>query len=114
MANVLELVLLDLSWTRRLGWVDSFERLHAGLLVGTDDMSPRLREFGCLPIDVTDRLDILIELLAVLKLVLRGQPIAALVGAEVDLDKKRSTWRGEIESTMPRLMASRASSGGVQ
>src|SRR4051794_2092563 len=102
----------------RPGWtglgMQPLQRLHAGLLVGAHHVGAHCRESRCIPVGVADVLDVGLVLVGVFAFVLRGQPILALVRSQVRFAKKRSTCRGEMLSTMPRLMASRASSGGVQ
>lgn len=94
--------------------MQSFERLHARLLIGAHHVRPGCRKLRSIPVGVADLLNVGLVLLRVFALVLRGQPILALVRSQVRFAKKRSTCRGEMLSTMPRLMDSRTSSGGVQ
>src|SRR6266545_5621078 len=113
-ADVFELDTFHQARPNGLGFMEPLERLHAGLLVGAHHVRARGRKPRSVPVGVADVLDIGLVLLRVFALVLRGQPILAFVRSQVRLAKKRSTCRGEMLSTMPRLMASRASSGGVQ
>src|SRR6266498_891924 len=113
-ADVFELDTFHQARPNGLGFMEPLERLHAGILVGAHHVRARGRKPRSVPVGVADVLDIGLVLLRVFALVLRGQPILAFVRSQVRLAKKRSPCRGEMLSTMPLLMASRASSGGVQ
>ncbi len=113
-ADVLELDTFHEARPDGLGFMESLERLHARLLVGAHHVRALGRKLRSVTVRVADVLDVGLVLLRVFALVLRGQPVLALVRSQVRFAKKRSTCRGEMLSTIPLLMASRASSGGVQ
>ena len=69
---------------------------------------------GGVRVRLADRSHVRFVLLGILAIVLRRQPVLALVRPEIPPFRTRSTWRGEIVSTMPRVMTSSASSRGVQ
>src|SRR5579859_869628 len=88
MSDVLELDALYETGANGLGLMQSLERLHAGLLirahhVHTDGGKLRRGRVG-----VADVLDVSLVLLGSFPLVLRGQPILALVRSQVRLAKK--------------------------
>src|SRR5207248_3927717 len=112
--DVLELDRFGQAGPRRLCFVRPLERLHARLLVGAHYVRPLGREQRSVAVRVADLLDVRLILLGRFALVLRRQPVLALVRPQVRLAKKRSTCLGEMLSTMRLLIASRASSGGVQ
>src|SRR5258706_2076681 len=113
-ADVLELDTFHEAGPNGLGFMESLECLHARLLVGAHHVRALGRKLRSVTVRVADVLDVGLVLLRVFALVLRGQPVLALVRSQVRFAKKRSTCRGEMLSTIPLLMASRASSGGVQ
>lgn len=111
---VLELDLLNLAGSCRLGWVYSLQCLNAGLLVGADDVGSTLGESRCLAIRLADCFDARLVRYRVIELVLRGEPVATLVRPDGTFFRMRSRWRGEMPVTMPRFTTSSASSRGVQ
>src|SRR6266545_275356 len=113
-SDVLELDALNEAGTDGLRFMQAFERLHARLLVDADHVGSLSRELRGVSISIADSLYFGLVLLRRFALVLRGEPVLALVRSQVRFAKKRSTCLGEMLSTMPLLMASRASSGGVQ
>lgn len=114
MADVLELDTFNEAGAHRFRFMQAFERLHARLLVGADHVHALRRELRSVAVRVANLLDVFLVLLGRFALILRCQPILALVRSQVRLAKKRSTCRGEMLLTILRLMASRANSGGVQ
>ena len=90
------------------------KRLHAGFLIDAHDVRAFGRESRRVSVGVAQSFDIRLVLAGCFALVLRGEPVPTLVRSQICSAKKRSTWRGEMLSTMPLLAASRANSLGVQ
>jgi len=106
MSDVLKLDPLDEAGPYRLCFMDPLERLHAGLLVRADHVRALFSELSGVLIRFAEPLDVCLVLLGSFALVLRRQPVLALVRSKLRLAKKRSTCLGEMLSTMPRLIAS--------
>lgn len=113
-ADVLELDALHEAGPYGLCLVKRFERLHAGLLVCADHVRALSRKVRGVQVRLAERLDSCLVLFGSFQLVFGREPVLALVWPELRLAKKRSTCLGEMPSTMPLFIASRASSGGVQ
>src|SRR5450631_4089469 len=93
--------------------MEPFEGLHPSHLVTTHHMRSLLMKHGSGLVDLTHRADRLEPMRRDHRLV--GSASSACDGvAKRSPFKKRSTVRGEMVVTMPRFMASSASSRGVQ
>ena len=82
--------------------MEALEGLDAGLLVGADDVGTFIVKTQRIRVGLANTTHIALVLLRVLQLVLGGQPVLALVWAEIPPFRMRSMCLGEIDSTMPR------------
>jgi hypothetical protein len=113
MPFIFEFLSLDMTRQHRQGRMKLLERLDAGHLVGAHHMRPLRSKHGGRFIDLTDSADLFGQFARDH----RGEESTSSAcdgAAKRSPFKNRSTVRGEIRSTMPRLTASSASSRGVQ
>ena len=112
MSAILELDALGQTGPHGFVRIATFQRLHAGFLIDTQDVRAFAGPLGRIAGGVAESLDIGLILRGRFSLVLRSEPVLTLVRSQFRGAKKRSPCRDEILSTRPRRTASRANSLG--